>query len=146
MFAIFLLVLLADVAGAQSLVPELASDTGVVALRSADLQARLESRLQSRVQSRLQSRAQSRVADELSSGRVTRETAKELLSSYRIVAGPAWVAHVRPTRNLFDGYDFAELSDLVALPDRSAGPNIAEKAQLEPVLRNVVEHLGSPAP
>jgi len=139
MYAIFLLVLLADGARAQSLVPEAVEGTeisgGVVfhaALnRASELQARVDAR-----------------RDEMpvAGSRVVRGFGTQLLSGYQATAKPVRVAHVGPTRNLFDGYSFVVLNVVAPLPDLGAGAVFVESAALQSPRLDLVEHLGSPAP
>ena len=139
MYAIFLLVLLADGARAQSLVPETVEGTeisGGMVLHAALGRA---SELHTRVNAQ---------RDEMpvSAVRNVRGFGSQLLSGYQATAKPVRVAHVGPIRNLFDGYDFVVLNVVAPLPDFGAVAVFAESAALQFPRLALVEHLGSPAP
>lgn len=147
MYAIFLLVLLADVARAETLVP-----AGVGASSTMILRAAGQSSGKTRVKPRISSTADTVVsfgsAGEVATGSVpdARAVRAELFSTYRAAYRRYVLANGGSTRNLFDGSTFAIVATLspVAAP-QTVTANVLELSVSAPV-RPVLEHTISPAP
>jgi hypothetical protein len=147
MYAIFLLVLLADVARGETLVPAGSGASSTMILRAA-----AQSSGKSRVKPRL-SPAVATVASFGSAGDVTadsmpdaRAVRAELFSTYRTAYRRYVLASGSSTRNLFDGSVFAIVAKLapIAVP-QTVTANALESSVSAPV-RPVLEHTISPAP
>jgi hypothetical protein len=138
MYAMFLLVLLADVARAESLPPERV-DASARLILSAASHARV-----------------SPVVDPVrvsqTNGGAVRSTppvrgfGKEFFSSYRTVARRFGAVHVGPVRSIFDSSYFATVATFAPLEGVDIGSAFVQPVLIDAPAIAVIEHTGSPAP
>jgi hypothetical protein len=147
MYAIFLLVLLADVARAETLVP-----AGVGASSATVLRAAAQSSGKTRVKLRT-SPAVNAVASfgsdrDLETGSVADASAvrAELFSTYRAAYRRYVLANGGSSRNLFDGSAFALASTLAPVAAPQTVIATAQESCFDAPVRPVLEHTISPAP
>jgi hypothetical protein len=147
MYAIFLLVLLADVARAETLVPAGVGASSTMVLRAA-AQSSAKTRVKPRISPAADAVASFGSAGDITTGSVSDASAvrAELFSTYRAAYRRYVLANGGSTRNLFDGSTFAIVDTLapVAVP-QTVTPNAPESSVSVPA-RPVLEHIISPAP
>jgi hypothetical protein len=138
MYAMFLLVLLADVARAESVSPGRV-DSSARLILSAATHDRVS--LVSGTVRELQANA-----GEVRSTPPARSFGEEFISSYRTAARMYSVAPSGAMRSMFDGSSFAAIATFAALPGANIAPVFVQRLMLDAPAIPVIEHTGSPAP
>jgi hypothetical protein len=139
MYAMFLLVLLADVARAESLSPGRV-DVSAGLILSAATHDRVNPVVGTPRESRVTDGGEFRLASPAEGLR------KEFFSSYRTVARRYGAAHVGPVRSIFDGSYLIAVAAFAPLQGVDIGSAFVQPLLLDAPAIPVIEHTGSPAP
>ena len=135
----FLLVLLADVARAESLSPGRADVSAHLILSAAT-----HDRVSPVVGAIREARAVG--GGEVGSAAPARGFGKEFFGSYRTVARRYGAVHVGPVRSIFDGSYFATVATFAPLQGLDIGSAFVRPLTPDAPAIPVIEHTGSPAP
>jgi hypothetical protein len=147
MYAIFLLVLLPDVARAETLVPAGAGASSTLILRAA-AQSSGKMRVKPRISLTAVPAASYESAGDVALPSVSdvRAVRAELFSTYRAAYRRYVLANGSSTRNLFDGSTFAMVATLAPVAAPQTVIATAQESCFDAPVRPVLEHTLSPAP
>jgi hypothetical protein len=138
MYAMFLLVLLADVARAENVSPGRV-DTSARLILSATSHDRVSPVVGVVRESQA-------IAGEVRATPPARSFSEEFVSSYISVARKFSAAHTGPMRSIFNGSDFAAVSTFAPLSGADVASVFVRPLKLDAPAIPVIEHTGSPAP